>query len=252
MDRFERAARQAIYIFAMDDATILENAFPGFDEYHVGEARRVRYTLITDHTNREYQIALRGSENEQNWLDNFTPEFVWDDEIKATIHWGYRDISNAILEQLEPMLTHRDYRITVSGGSLGGVNSVLVGWYLDTRGYDVAQIYNFAGPRLTDDDYSHLNVMTVSNILDAVCMLPLATLRHRYRHQGVRVVITPAEENYKENRGGAVWRFYDDCLLTDFLMSSYGIYRKLDPAEHLAYGEYMLYLVGKEDELANF
>lgn len=252
LTRFEGAARQAIYILAMDDAAILEEAFPGFDDYFVGEARRVRYTLITDHKNKEYQVALRGSDNEQNWLDSFTPEFVWDDEIKATIHWGYRDISNAILEQLQPMLVNKDYQITVAGGSLGGVNSVLVGWYLDTRGFDVRKIYNFAGPRLTDDDYSHLNVSTISNKLDSVCMLPLATLLHRYRHQGERILIIPPEGDYKHNRGDAEWRRYKDCLLTDFLTSSWAIDRKLDPNEHIAYGEYFLHFLGKEDELDKF
>lgn len=252
LDKFERAARQAIYIFAMDDAQILEQAFPGYDDYYVGEARQVRYTLITDHANKAYQVALRGSENEQNWLDNFTPEFVWDEEIGATVHRGYRDIAVAILEQLQPLLEHQDYRVTVAGGSLGGATCVLVGWYLDSRGFDVEMIYNFAGPRLTDDDYSHLNVITISNKLDAVPMLPLATLLHRYRHQGPRVVIFPPEGNYKENRGGAKWRLYQDCLLTDFLMSSWGIDRKLDPDEHIAYGEYFLYFLGKEDELENF
>ncbi len=253
LSTFERAARQAIYIFAMDNAQILEQAFPGYDAYHVGEARRVRYTLITDHANREYQLAIRGSENEQNWLDNFTPEFVWDEEIGATVHRGYQDVAEAILQEVKPQLEeHSDYRITVAGGSLGGVSSVLIGWYLDEWGFEVKKIYNFAGPRLTDDDYSHLNVVTISNKLDAVPMLPLATPFHRYRHQGERVLIIPPEGDYKKNRGGARWMRYKDCLLTDFLTSSWGIDRKLDSDEHIAYGEYFLYFLGKEDELEKF
>lgn len=234
---FEFAARQAITIFAMDNVTLLQNAFPSYDGYHMGEARHVRYTLITDTQNRTYHVAIRGSENEYNWIDNFTPEFEWDSELKATLHRGYRDISLEILKALQPLLKNKDYAICVSGGSLGGVVSVAVGWYLKSRNFDVKQIYNFAGPRLTDDDYSHLNVVTVANILDAVWRLPLASPLHRYRHQGERIVIIPVN-NYKEDKGAAEWRRYKDSLLSDFLLSSWGIDRKLDTGEHTAYGTY--------------
>lgn len=243
---FEFAARQAIYIFAMDDAAVLEQTFPGFEGYRVGEARHVRYTVITDHHNKRYHVAIRGSENDYNWIDNFTPEFEWDSELKATIHRGYREIALALLPELEPLLTNKDYAITVAGGSLGGVSSVAVGWYLDSRGYMVSQIYNFAGPKLTDDDYSHLQVLTVVNKLDAVWMLPLATPLHRYRHQGARVVIIPAE-NYQSDKGAAEWRLYRDSLLSDFLLSSWGIDRKLDGGEHTAYGSYFLRFMGKTE-----
>lgn len=248
---FEFAARQALLIFGMDDATILEQTYPGYDAYYVGEARNVRFTLITDDKNQQYYVGIRGSENEQNWIDNFTPEFVKDNELKATIHRGYRDVARSLLEQLEPLLLNKDYKIVIAGGSLGGVSSVAVGWYLDSRGYAVKQIYNFAGPRLTDDDYSHLNVLTVVNKLDAVWMLPLATLFHRYRHQGRRVLIIPALD-YQDDKGSAEWRLYEDRLLTDFLLSSWGIDRKLDADEHLTYGTYFLRFLGKENELDSF
>ncbi len=241
------AARQAIRIFAMDNEEILEKTFPGYDDYHVGEAKDVRYTLLTDEPNKHYHVAIRGSENECNWIDNFTPEFEWDSELKATIHRGYRDISLELLKDLEPLLVHKGYSLTVAGGSLGGVTSVAVGWFLDTRGYDVKKIYNFAGPKLTDDDYSHLNVLTVINKLDAVWMLPLATIMHRYRHQGERIVLIPSID-YQENKGAAEWRLYEDSLLSDFLLSSWGIDRKLDTCEHLAYGTYLLRFMGEEGE----
>ena len=251
MDEFAFAARQALLIFNMDDAAILEQSYPGYDGYTVGEARDVRFTLIRDDQKKQYHVGIRGSENEQNWIDNFTPEFVQDNELKATIHRGYRDVALSLLEQLEPLLTNRDYQITVAGGSLGGVSSVAVGWYLDSRGYTLKQIYNFAGPRLTDDDYSHLNVLTVVNKLDAVWMLPLATLFHRYRHQGKRVLIIPAMD-YQDDKGSAEWRLYKDRLLTDFLLSSWGIDRKLDSGEHITYGAYFLRFLGIEDEPDNF
>lgn len=247
LSEFEFAARQAITIFAMDDERLLQQAFPGYDGYYVGEARQVRFTLITDKQHKQYHVAIRGSENEQNWIDNFTPEFEWDRELKATIHRGYRDIALDLLKELEPLLANKDYSVTVSGGSLGGVSSVAVGWYLDSRGYDVTQIYNFAGPKLTDDDYSHLPVLTVVNKLDAVWLLPLATPFHRYRHQGERLVLIPSED-YQENKGPAEWRLYKDSLLSDFLLSSWGIDRKLDMGEHTAYGTYFLHFLGDEAE----
>lgn len=236
---FKFAARQAINIFAINDQGVLQNSFPGYDAYHVGEARHVRYTLIIDKQNKSYHVAIRGSENDYNWIDNFTAEFVRDDELNATLHKGYREIALNILNDLESLLADKQYTITVSGGSLGGVISIAVGWYLDSRGYNIKQIYNFAGPKLTDDDYSHLRVLTVINKLDAVWMLPLATLLHRYRHQGERVVIIPSMD-YNDSKGAADWRLYKDSLLSDFLLSSWGIDRKLDTSEHLTYGAYFL------------
>lgn len=243
---FEFAARQALTIFGMDNQDILKNSFPGYDAYHVGEARHVRYTLITDRKNKNYHVAIRGSENEYNWIDNFTPEFERDDELNATIHRGYRGIALEILNDMEPLLADKEYAITVSGGSLGGVSSVAIGWYLDSRGYNVKQIYNFAGPKLTDDDYSHLRVLTVVNKLDAVWMLPLATLLHRYRHQGERLVIIPSLD-YEDDKGAAEWRLYKDRLLSDFLLSSWAIDRKLDTSEHVTYGTYFLRFLVKEE-----
>lgn len=238
-------ARQAIYIFSMENNTILEKAFPNYDYYHVSEAREVRFTIVRNDFNKEYNIAVRGSSNEQNWIDNFRPKFVTDKEINARIHEGYRDITLELLDKIEPLLTEKDYSINIAGASLGGVISISLGWFLDTRGYNVDQLYNFAGPKLTDADYSHLNVITVMNKLDAVPLLPLVSPLHHYRHQGQRIVIIP-NKDYKDNEGSAEWRLYKDNLLSDFLLSSWGIDRKLDGDEHTSYASYILKFVGKD------
>jgi hypothetical protein len=114
-------------------------------------------------------------------------------------------------------------------------------------GYNVKQIYNFAGPKLTSDEYSHLNVITIVNKLDVVPLLPLATPFHRYRHQGKRIVIIPSDD-YKKNKGSAEWKLYNDSNLSDLLLSSWGIDKKLDPSEHITYGSYLLKFLDAEIE----
>lgn len=209
-------------VFKFKDTDMLKEAYPLFHDHSVNEFNEVRFSVMKD-DNGGAIVCFRGSETTQNWIDNFITSFTYDPELNATLHSGYLELAKGIANILEERLD-KEKPVTLCGGSLGGAMSIGVGWLLDSRGYDVAKIYAFANPRITDDDYSHLNILTILNKQDPVVFLPVFTPLQKYRHQGKRLVI---------DADG--WHEYKDCGTTDFLLSYLFLDRPLVPSEHGAY-----------------
>ena len=187
-----------------------------------------RHVGLSTFESDEMIVAIRGSQNEQNWIDNFSGDLVKDSILGITVHRGYRFIAREIVEGLTPFLDKKK-PLRIVGGSLGGAVAILVGWYFTKMGYSVVQLLNIAGPKLTDEDYSHLPVTTITHECDPVPYLPLATPIHRYRHQGKRILI---------DKHGKFWE-YPDNTRTDFLLSAWGIDHALHWDYHMRYGEYL-------------
>lgn len=225
VDRFKQIEYYAKIVVAAnskeDIKTLVSSCYTVLDLIR----RETRFIILIDSLDKVCYVSIRGSHNERNWVDNFKGKQVYDKELKANIHEGYRAISKEIVNEIEKHIS-REYDLYIVGGSLGGVNAVLSGWYLITRGYSVIEIVNFAGPKLTSHDYSFLPVTHILHLEDPVIYLPLSMLVYHYIHQDDRIVID----------GDDIY-LYRDSWITDFLISIFGIKHKLRVDSHGEYPE---------------
>lgn len=87
------------------------------------------YYELTGAGHVKQQIFCRGTTLLSDVLTDLKSVYVWDEELKCTVHMGFRDHANRLLEDLEPLLADRsDRRSTVElcGHSLGGAVALLV------------------------------------------------------------------------------------------------------------------------------
>lgn len=226
----ELFATLTMMVFKASNAGDLEKLFPGYDEYLVDEYREHRYAVLRK--GKKVIAVMRGSNNAQNWADGFTSELVYDDVLDTHVHSGYAEVSKGVADRLSQYCSADD-EIYLTGGSMGGATSTLVGWYLYDRGYNVRRILPFANPRVSSGDYGHLPITNVINLRDPVVFLPSFSLFKRYRHQGDSIVYVDGD-----------WYHYEDDWRTDLLISA--VFLK-EAVNVYAHGEY----AGRMIELKN-
>lgn len=224
-------ASYAINVFQFHDKVLLQAAYPTFDDHVVDEYREARYTIIREGS--KVYVSIRGSNNEQNWEDGLTSHQKYDGELSTAVHSGYMTVAKGIADILSQYCNDDD-EIYVTGGSMGGATSILVGWYLADRGYGVKKIWAFANPKVTSGDYGHLPVVSVLDLRDPVVHLPSFHILNRYRHQGKRLVLSEG-----------TWYMYEDSWKTDLLTSIMFATSKIDVQSHMGYADRLLELKSK-------
>lgn len=222
LSELEWFAMYAANIFKYDTVDALRIDYPTDTHHVVGEFRECRYTIMRK--GHKVFVAVRGSTTGQNWRDGVTAE------VKRGYHKGYYTVAKGIADVISQYADRYD-EIYITGGSMGGAVSILVGWLLDDRGYNLKKIWAFANPKVSERDYGHLPVINVFDMRDPVVYMPSFTLIGRYRHQGKRLA-------YVEGQ----WWMYEDNWRTDMLLSVWFMSEPIDFATHTQYGERLLEL----------
>jgi len=217
----EFSATIAAKIFSFENDDILRKVYPQFTDHFIGEFNTCRYSFMR--RGNKVFIGVRGSKTTENWVDGFTTELNYSPELDAKIHSGYNSVARGIFDEVKFKVLAED-EIYITGGSMGGAVSTILGWYLDDAGYNVAKIWAFANPRVSSGEYGHLNIVNVLDLKDPVVFLPAFSPFTRYRHQGIRLV-------YAQGK----WSWYEDSWRTDLLTSMLFLKEKLDVKEHLKY-----------------
>jgi len=123
----------------------------------MGRARRECYFLYYERlpsAEIRQQVFCRGTEL---WMDVLTclqAWYIYDEELDAHLHKGFRNHAERLITDLEPLLIKDDQRATIEmqGHSLGGVVATIVALKLQKRGYNVTRITTSASPRFCDKD----------------------------------------------------------------------------------------------------
>lgn len=113
-----------------------------------------------DHGRRNIIISLRGSSNVRNFVLNIL--FGWTDYnlcegcmVHTGFSHGWEQINNIVTRALKTSrATHPDYRLVVTGHSLGGAVATLAAAHLRSRGYEV-DCYTFGAPRVGNDAFAN-------------------------------------------------------------------------------------------------
>ena len=92
-------------------------------------------------------IVIRGTANAENVQSDIDVRLVDDARTGIKLHKGFRDASLGVMEIID-----RDYTVEhtvhVTGHSLGGAISQIIGMWLHKRGHNV-QIFSYGSPKVT-------------------------------------------------------------------------------------------------------
>ena len=152
-----------------------------------------RYLIVFDHQRKEQIIAIRGTANKQNVITD--AEFIKskDKNLGIKLHSGFKKSAEAILSHAQDKLKN-DYRITVTGHSLGGADALILGMHLSIKGAALSEIVTFGQPKVTDAEgvtkFQNLPLKRVVNKNDIVPNCPPVELVYRnskYAHFGLEI-----------------------------------------------------------------
>jgi len=113
--------------------------------------------------------------------------YTYDDELECSLHKGFHDHANRLLEDLQPLLVsppdsgiiHKRATVELCGHSLGGAVAIIMACKLQKRGYNVVRVTTVGAPRVCKWDAVPVlakllpkDTLRIEHELDAVCYLP--------------------------------------------------------------------------------
>jgi len=92
-------------------------------------------------------IVIRGTANAENVQSDIDVRLVDDSRTGIKLHKGFRDASLGVMEIIDRDHTV-EHTVHVTGHSLGGAISQIIGMWLHKRGKNV-QVYSYGSPKVT-------------------------------------------------------------------------------------------------------
>jgi len=93
-------------------------------------------------------IVIRGTANADNVQSDIDVRLVDDARTGIKLHKGFRDVSTTIMHILDESYTV-EHTVHVTGHSLGGAISQIIGMWLHKRGNNV-QIFSYGSPKVSN------------------------------------------------------------------------------------------------------
>ena len=108
----------------------------------------VAFTVTQDNETNTTTIIIRGTANDANVLSDVDVRLVDDTRTGIRLHKGFRDVAVTIMQIIDNTKT-LEHTVHVTGHSLGGAVSQIIGMWLHKRGKNV-QIYSYGSPKVSD------------------------------------------------------------------------------------------------------
>ena len=155
----------------------------------------VRYFLEQDDAAKTQIITVRGTADQKNFAEDLNITVRTDRQADIPVHAGFDLAARAIYSDATPYLK-RDYKIYVTGHSLGGAVAALVTIYAIEDGFRVERVITFGQPKFTTAAgvrRLRFPLIRVVDENDLVPMLPPATAIDPqfgpYEHVGPEVIL---------------------------------------------------------------
>ena len=122
-------------------------------------------------------IIIRGTANTDNVQSDIDVRLVEDTRTGIRLHKGFRDASITIMQILDESYTI-EHTVHVTGHSLGGAISQIIGMWLHKRGNNV-QIFSYGSPKVSNQvlpggQPTHWRVVRLSDPIPFTPMWPYA------------------------------------------------------------------------------
>ena len=156
---------------------------------YINTINEIKYIVLFDDDSKTQYTSIRGTSNSHNALQDI--KFFKDKSFRLGIelHTGFHRTAEMIADDL---LTRLDKTWTtyITGHSLGGAEALIVAWYMDYSGHNIAECITFGQPKVTDSHgvrkmRGKIKHTRVVNETDVVALVPPAgTHMNRYAHIG--------------------------------------------------------------------
>ena len=93
-------------------------------------------------------IVIRGTANISNLQSDIDVRLVEDTRLSINLHKGFRDASLGVMEIIDRDHTV-EHTVHITGHSLGGAISQIIGMWLHKRGHNV-QIFSYGSPKVSN------------------------------------------------------------------------------------------------------
>ena len=170
----------------------IDKAYSKNFKIYTNEINEIRYIVLTDDSSKSHYVSIRGTANSHNAMQDINFFKDKSKRLGIYLHTGFHRTAEIIADDLLSRL-EEDYKVCVTGHSLGGAVAVIVSWYLDHADFNVGECITFGQPKVTDSHGNRamrdkIKLTRVVNETDVVPLVPPAgTHRHRYAHIGTMV-----------------------------------------------------------------
>ena len=156
--------------------TLLESGNYTLTLYHTIPDIQISFFLATNELTKTQIISVRGTSNIENAMVDISLKLMMDKNTGVRLHEGFSFAAKQIYAELEPLL-NSDYKINVTGHSLGGAVALILAMYLDAYQFNIEQVITFGQPKVTNisgaNKIQHINVIRVVTPFDLVPLVPL-------------------------------------------------------------------------------
>lgn len=178
------------------------------------ESTDLQVGITISEVNKRITVVFRGSESRSDWYyDLSLLKVKLQDDVY--VHSGfynqlhkegtYEKIKDEIVSLLEE---HPDYKVFITGHSLGGALSTLFGYELSKIITETITVISFASPRVGNsyfrkhfDEQDNLNHYRISNEKDVVTAVPMIN----YQHVGINISLNNKNFEIFENYSYNTW-----------------------------------------------
>lgn len=143
--------------------------------YHTIPDIQISFFLATSEVTRTQNISIRGTSNIENAMVDISLKLMADESTGVRLHEGFSFAAKQVYKELKPLLKP-DYKINITGHSLGGAVALILGIYLDADQFNIEQVITFGQPKVTNisgaNKIQHINVIRVVTPFDLVPLVP--------------------------------------------------------------------------------
>lgn len=143
--------------------------------YHTLADVQVSFFLATDDSIKTHVVSIRGTSNISNAMVDISFDLQVDQKTGLKLHRGFSFAARQVLSELKPLL-EPDYKIKITGHSMGGAVALILAMYLDAERFDIDSVVTFGQPKITNipgaNGIQHIDVIRVVTPFDLVPLLP--------------------------------------------------------------------------------
>jgi hypothetical protein len=144
--------------------------------YHTIPGIQVAFFLATSRATKTQIISIRGTSNIENAMVDVSLKLNVDADLGVSLHQGFAASAKRVYTELKPLLKP-EYKIYITGHSLGGATALVLAMFLDKDQFKVEQVVTFGQPKVTNvsgaNTIQHINLIRVVTPNDLVPLVPL-------------------------------------------------------------------------------
>lgn len=181
---------------AYADEAAIRSQYPATVRVSAPGKTDAQYFLERDDKAKVQYIAIRGTANRRNLIEDVEMRIREDLALAIPVHAGFDATARVLYADMKPYLK-QGYKTYITGHSLGGALAALLAIHMTEDGYKIERVVTFGQPKFTTttgvDKLGFLTLTRVVDENDMVPMLPPTTIVNRvygvYEHAGPEIIL---------------------------------------------------------------